>query len=380
MSKNKEWYRIIAKADKTADVSIYEQIGESFWDGSGVTAKRFINEINGLDVETINLYINSPGGDVFDGTAIYNALKRHKAKVHVVIDGIAASIASVIAMAGDTIEMPENAMMMIHDPSGGVWGTADDMLAMAEALEKVKSGLVAAYRDKSGMEDSDISKLMTDETWLTAKEAVEYGLADTMTGKVNIQANLNGPFNYKHVPEFLMKAAESTNSKEVSDMKITMEILEKDAPELLAQIKDAARGEVTIETFSAQVKEAETKAGDAERERVMAMFEAAYGKETAEKFKAVVKPGATIADMMTFAQDKTKSDMLAKLQTAAPESLGNLEDVTTATAPDPNTEEGWRAQYDKDAALKAEFGDVERYVAFKRADANGQVKIKRKGE
>jgi ATP-dependent Clp protease, protease subunit len=122
--------------------------------------------------------INSPGGSVFDGVAIYNALKRHDATITLWVDGIAASIASMIAMAGDEVVMPENAMLMLHDPSGLVVGTAAGMRAMAEALDRMKAGMVAAYRDKSGRDDAEIERLMAAETWLSARETVELGLAD----------------------------------------------------------------------------------------------------------------------------------------------------------------------------------------------------------
>lgn len=374
MGKKREWYKITDKGDRSADIFIYEQIGVDWWDDSGVSAKTFINDLNGLDVENINLYINSPGGDVFDGNAIYNALKRHKAKIGVVVDGIAASIASIIAMAGDSIEMPENAMMMVHDPSGMVCGTADDMLGMAEALEKVKTGLVAAYRDKSGLEEDVISKLMTDETWLTAEEAVGYGLADTMTGKVNMQASISGRFNYKNIPDFLTI---QNRKMEESKMKITMEVMEKDAPELLAQIKAAAREEVTIENFADQVKVKEEAAASAERDRVMAIYKDAHGEEMADKFTAIIKPDATVSDMMAFAQDKAKADILAKMIKDSPESLG-AGDGEGESTDNLEGEEKWKAEYGKSADLKAEFKNVESYVAFMKAESEGLAKVFKK--
>ncbi|MBF0153249.1 MAG: Clp protease ClpP [Magnetococcales bacterium] len=183
----KNWYRITAKADRPPDIVLYDEIGSC-----GITAKDFLNDLQSLgDVEAITLRLNSPGGSVFDGIAIHNALKRHQAKVTVFIDGIAASIASVIAMAGDEVIMPENAMLMIHDPSGLVWGTATDMRAMAEALDRMKSGLVAAYRDKSGIEDAEIDDLMARETWLTAQEAVALGFADRMEKPVKMAASFD---------------------------------------------------------------------------------------------------------------------------------------------------------------------------------------------
>ena len=141
--------------------------------------KSFLDEIGALpDEQRITLRINSPGGSVFDAVAIHNALKRHPAGVTVWIDGIAASAASYIAMAGDEVVMPANAFLMIHDPSGMVLGTADDMRAMAEALDKIKTSLVAGYAAKSGGTDADIAELMRKETWFDAEEAVALGFVD----------------------------------------------------------------------------------------------------------------------------------------------------------------------------------------------------------
>ena len=143
---------------------IYDEIG-----AFGIPAKAFLDELKALGpVAELTVRINSPGGSVFDGVAIYNALKRHDAAITVWIDGIAASIASMIAMAGDEVVMPENAMLVLHDPSGLVAGTASDMRAMAEALDRMKAGMVAAYRDKSGRDDAEIEALMEAETWLSA--------------------------------------------------------------------------------------------------------------------------------------------------------------------------------------------------------------------
>ena len=133
----KSWYTIRARTSGT-EVLIYDEIG-----AYGVTAKGFLAELGALpDDAAIDLRLNSPGGSVFDAVAIYNALKRHAGDITVWIDGIAASAASYIAMAGDTIVMPENAFLMIHDPSGLVMGTAGDMRSTAEALDKVKGSLI----------------------------------------------------------------------------------------------------------------------------------------------------------------------------------------------------------------------------------------------
>src|ERR687892_2325425 len=163
----RSWYAIRAR-DAGAEVSIYDEIG-----AYGVSAKSFLAELGALEGDgPLTLRLNSPGGSVFDAVAIHNALKRHAGPVSVWIDGIAASAASYVAMAGDEVVMPENAFLMIHDPSGFVLGTAEDMRAMAEALDKIKGSLVAGYAAKSGRDEDEIAALMAKETWLDATEAV----------------------------------------------------------------------------------------------------------------------------------------------------------------------------------------------------------------
>jgi ATP-dependent Clp protease, protease subunit len=182
----KRWYDFRAQA-KGAEIVIYDEIG-----AFGIPAKAFLDELRTLGpVAELTVRINSPGGSVFDGVAIYNALKRHDARVTVWIDGIAASIASMIAMAGNEVVMPENAILMLHDPSALVIGTASDMRGMADALDKMKAGMVAAYRDKSGRDDAEIEALMAAETWLSADEAVDLGLADRVEQPVRMAAHFD---------------------------------------------------------------------------------------------------------------------------------------------------------------------------------------------
>jgi ATP-dependent Clp endopeptidase proteolytic subunit ClpP len=182
----KRWYDFRAQA-RGAEIVIYDEIG-----AFGIPAKAFLDELKALGpVAELTVRINSPGGSVFDGVAIYNALKRHDAAVTVWIDGIAASIASMIAMAGDELVMPENAMLVLHDPSGLVAGTASDMRAMAEALDRMKAGMVAAYCDKSGRDETEIEALMQAETWLSAQEAVALGLADRVEEPVRMAAHFD---------------------------------------------------------------------------------------------------------------------------------------------------------------------------------------------
>jgi ATP-dependent Clp protease, protease subunit len=205
----RRWYDFRAQAKGAAEIVIYDEIG-----AFGIPAKAFLDELKALGpAAELTVRINSPGGSVFDGVAIYNALKRHQARITVWIDGIAASIASMIAMAGDEVVMPENAMLVLHDPSGLVAGTASDMRAMAEALDKMSAAMIAAYRDKSGAGDEEIEALMAAETWLLAEEAVELGLADWVEQPVKMAAHFDLS-RFRNPPPQLAALLTSSTSKE----------------------------------------------------------------------------------------------------------------------------------------------------------------------
>lgn len=197
------WYSICA-LNEGAEISIYDEIG-----AYGVSAKAFLTDLSKLpDKAPLTLRINSPGGSVFDAVAIYNALQRHAGTVTVSIDGIAASAASYIAMAGDEIIMPENAFLMIHDPSGMVMGTAADMRAMAEALDKIGGSLLRGYAAKSGKPEKDIAKLMARETWLDATEALDMGFADTMSEPVKMAASFDVS-RFQNAPPEIVEAVKA---------------------------------------------------------------------------------------------------------------------------------------------------------------------------
>ena len=189
----------------TGEIWLYDQIGESFW-GDGISAKAFQKELAGLGkVTTINLRINSPGGDVFDGLAIYNQLKSHPARKVVDVDGLAASIASIVAMAGDEIRMASNAMMMIHNPHGMAIGDSVEMNRVAALLNQVKGNLVETYAARTGNARAQLETWMDDETWLTAESAVQYGFSDAMTQEQRVSASFGLLSRYRHVPESLRK-------------------------------------------------------------------------------------------------------------------------------------------------------------------------------
>lgn len=182
----KRWYKIRNVRRGVAEIAIYDEIG-----GWGITAREFSDELKMYaDVSLIDLHIHSPGGDVFEGMAIYNLLVNHPARVEATIDGLAASMGSVVAMAADTITIPENAMMMVHRPWGIQGGDADEMRRYADLLDKVESNLVSAYTKKTGLSDDVIRELLADETWLTGPEAVERGFADQLAEPLTAAASL----------------------------------------------------------------------------------------------------------------------------------------------------------------------------------------------
>jgi ATP-dependent Clp endopeptidase proteolytic subunit ClpP len=174
--KAERWFDIRNVASASVDIYIFDVIGDT-WDGEGVRAKELTAEIRALKGRDITVHINSPGGSVYDGFAIYNALRAHDANVTTMVEGAAFSAASTIAMAGKRIKMSKVSNMMIHDPSSMVWGNAAQMRKEAEALEVIKEAILNGYsRAKKTREE--LSQAMANETWLSPEQAVEWGLAD----------------------------------------------------------------------------------------------------------------------------------------------------------------------------------------------------------
>ena len=176
----RDWYDIRAEAD-SAEVLIYDRIGEGFFT-EGVTAKDFITTLQSLKVATLSVRINSPGGSVFDGLAIHNALRAHPAEVTTHVDGLAASIASVIALAGDEVRTADNALMMIHNPMSMAIGTAEELRQEADILDKISGAMVAIYTESSDLDADEVTAALQAETWYSAAEARDAGFIDHIDG------------------------------------------------------------------------------------------------------------------------------------------------------------------------------------------------------
>lgn len=197
----KSWYQIKNRSNGEIEISIMEEIG-----GWGVSAKSFRDDLKHLgETEPIHLHINSDGGDIFAGNEIYNALMEHKGKVRVSVGALAASMASVIAMAGDEISIAENGMLMVHDPWTIFLGDAEEMRKTADTLDDLKAGIVKAYQRQTNLDPAAIAALMSDETWMTAEEAQQLGFVDSIIQ--GDKADTEQARNFSNIGRFRNSAA-----------------------------------------------------------------------------------------------------------------------------------------------------------------------------
>lgn len=196
----RDWYRIDAAADEAA-VYIYDEIG---W--FGVTADSFVRELRGVDAKRITLHLNTPGGDVFDGIAIMTALREHPASVEVRVDGLAASIGSVIAMAGDRIVMARHSTLMIHEPFTLGIGDSEDFRKLSEVLDQIGDTIAGVYSERAGGTVGEWRDRMRAETWYSDRAAVDAGLADEVAGDPATENRFDLSI-FRHPPEDLLNRA-----------------------------------------------------------------------------------------------------------------------------------------------------------------------------
>lgn len=229
-----KFYALEKSNDGTATIHLYDEVG-----AFGAGSKEFLADLGKLDGQHIHLRINSPGGSVVEGTAIYNALRRHKGGLTVHIDALAASMASVIAMAGAPVYIADNALLMIHNPWTISAGDSEQLRKEADLLDKLKSTLVNAYTRKTGMEQSQIAEMMDSETWLDAVEAVALGFADAIEEGVAAAATAT--------PASL-RARFDSFAKGMTDKPVT------EAPEIAEAPEAQAPVEATVASESAEIQ------------------------------------------------------------------------------------------------------------------------------
>ncbi len=208
-------YQITNRGDST-EVWLYDEIG---W--FGVTAKQFRADLSDITTPEINLRINSPGGDVFDGLAVFDALREHEAKVIVDVDSEASSIASVIAMGGDEVRMASFADMMIHNARGGTWGEPKDQEVFLNILRKKNDDIIDVYVNRTGLDRSEVADMMDATTWMSAEDAVDKGFADVVVDRsVVVEALWRDPERYPDPPKRVKDrmAAKSTESEKKTNV------------------------------------------------------------------------------------------------------------------------------------------------------------------
>lgn len=242
-----------------AEIDIFDVIGKDWWSDKGVDAVSFRDQFDKIPKDReILVRINSMGGNVFDGIAIYTQLRNRRDKVTCYVIGAAVSIASVIALGGGKVKMAKAAMFMIHDPSTIAYGTVADMEKAIAALESCKASIMTAYRDKTGKPEAELSQKMTDETWFTGEEAKEYGFADEVTDDAPVTNSNNIDFSkagFRRVPEALLKQPTALKGGDKNRI-----VMEKD--EIIALLKECGEtvdDKSTVEQLRAQLKAAFAK-------------------------------------------------------------------------------------------------------------------------
>ncbi|NKU49713.1 hypothetical protein GS876_10375 [Rhodococcus hoagii] len=272
----RDWYSIRNEdiGSSPPEILIYDRIGESYWDDRPVSARTFVRDLADLDVDELTVRINSPGGSVYDGIAILNALRAHKARVTVYIDGIAASAASFVAMAGDEVIMSRNAEMMIHDAWSFASGNAEDMRRVADDLDRISDNVASIYAERTGGDATEWRSAMREETWYSDAEAVEAGLADRVTstgsdgGTAAAKASFDlSVFNYA--------------GREAAPAPRTLAPLASAAPEPPAAVTPTERGGSDVAFTDEQTSELREALSLPENATQDQIFEAALDRATA---------------------------------------------------------------------------------------------------
>ena len=313
---------------EVVEIDILDDIGRGFF-ADGITAQSIRDSLKGAKPSRISVKINSLGGEVFDGVAIYNIIRGQGVPVDVRIEGVAASIASVIAMAGDTITMGRGALMMIHRASGVTFGNAEDHFQSAAMLEKIDGEIAGFYSSKGKISKDEAQTLMEAETWFTAAEALDQGLATDIdeseaqlqavafAGKDRIAKFKNAPeslrrfVNTEQVPPAAEKeGGDKCRQKEDTDMELkdlTVDELKAQRPDLVSKIEAAAPRPIDPEIE----KQAEAKGTQAERERSAGILAEAKRLRMIATGEELISNGTPLADAIGILKEKALAKLVA---------------------------------------------------------------------
>ena len=341
----KTWFNIKAAAsgEKHTEVMIFDEIG--LW---GVTAKDFATSLKEIpDDHEITVRINSPGGSVFDGYAIYNALKSRAAQVTTRVEGLAASMASIVALGGSKVTAAANSMFMIHNPWSCAAGDGEELRKAAELLDKLAGQLVGIYAGKCGKSEDEVRKAMDDETWFTAAEAKAWGLVDEITDEIPAVASFDVS-RFRNAPKAL-----AHRPSEIDAIRA----------ELATSKQQAADADVQIVALRAEASQAQTALASAIAERDALKAEAA-NREANDFVSAAISAGKLTEDARAQFVDLFKADPVGtrKLVDALRPALG-----AAPVKAEAKTESG------QDAEILAEYrslnGDAKTKFYAKNKDA-----------
>ena len=311
----KRWYDIKAQANnpKIAEITILDEIG--LW---GVSAKSFHDDMKALgEIDEIKLSINSPGGNVMDGLAIYNMLRASKAKVTVTVTGIAASAASFIAMAGDKIIMPKNSFMMVHNPMTFAAGNASELRDAADWLDKMAASLIGIYVARSGKSEADVKALLDAETLMTADEALAFGFADEVIDDLKITAN----YDIERLPENVQAAFKASAEPSNPPAPVEPEVPVNPVATQIAALVEAAGFKAHAGAFAVRFTSVEdARAAITEAHEIRALCEVAGHANLTDRFIADAR---TLADVRAALVDgRALSDENVSIDTA-PRNVSN---------------------------------------------------------
>jgi ATP-dependent protease ClpP protease subunit len=368
----KKWYKIRA-ARKTAEIRIYEEIGA--W---GVTAKQFADDLEALgEMQSLNVRIHSPGGDVFEAYAMHNILQRHPARVKVHIDGLCASAATLIALAGDETRMVSNGQYMIHEPWTVTVGNAEDMQKRADLLEGITEQIVGMYARKTGLSPDDIRDLMREETWLTAQQALDSGFIDAIDEPLRIAAKAHDLSRFLHPPKQVSAMSETEEQADTS----AVETPPVESPLADIHVQEGARPlePVAIARMCVSAQEpgltpillasAQTEA------QIIARLEQA---RAIRSICAAVRLPERASDMIAAGMDEDRAklalwDAVVARDQATPVDSTRPDPIPAGLPVDQRSE----AEWNRSPELRAEFGTLDVYQSFVRAQEAGRIKLYR---
>lgn len=296
------WYNFKQTDTDPAVLSIFDDIG-----AFGVSAKSFLNDLASAQGDSVRVEINSPGGDVFAGLAIYNGLRNSGKKVNVRVLGLAASAASLVAMAGDTIEMPENSFMMVHNPWGFAMGGASDMRDTADMLDKLGTSLASTYAKRTGKSAEEITALLDAETWMSAAEAVDAGFATAVISEVPVKA----AFDLDRLPANVRAAYASAKASAPAPAPAPAP---EDDP---AENKPEASAPTLADTIESQAAAADLKA-------FAAVFAADASLDTQDKIAARIAEAREINALCKLAGFPEEAAGLIKAKASIPDARAKL--------------------------------------------------------